>query len=35
MSDAATYELQRLYRKNANENFLSFDDYVKLLQDWE
>ena len=35
LSSAAEWELQQLYAKYANENFLSFEDYVKLLQDWE
>ena len=35
LSSAAEWELQQLYTKYANENFLGFEDYVKLLQDWE
>ena len=35
LSSAAEWELQQLYAKYANENFLSFADYVKLLQNWE
>ena len=35
MSSAAEWELQQLYTKYANENFLSFEDYIKLLQDWK
>lgn len=35
MSSVAEWELQQLYAKYANENFLGFEDYVKLLQDWE
>ena len=35
MSGAAEWELQQLYAKYANGNFLGFEDYVKLLQDWE
>ena len=35
LSDAAQYELQKLYLKYANPSFMSFEDYVKQLQDWE
>ena len=35
LSSAAEWELQQLYTKYANENFLSFEDYIKLLQDWK
>lgn len=35
LSSFAEWELQQLYGKYANENFLSFEDYVKLLQEWE
>ena len=34
-SEAALYELQKLYQKYANPNFMSFEDYIKQLQDWE
>ena len=35
LSSASEWELKQLYGKYANDNFLSFEDYVKLLQDWK
>jgi hypothetical protein len=35
LSDAARYELSSLYDKYANENFLSFEDYIELLENWD
>ncbi len=35
LSEAAQYELQKLYQKYANPSFMSFEDYIKQLQDWE
>jgi len=35
MSDSAIYELEHLYQRFANQNFLSSADYIKLLQSWE
>ena len=35
LSDFATYELQRLYRKYANPSYLNYADYVKQLEEWE
>lgn len=34
LNDTARYELMNLYRKYANQNFMSFESYVKLLQNW-
>ena len=33
--DAARYELSSLYDKYANQNFLSFEDYLELLENWD
>ena len=35
LSDAARYELSSLYDKYANANFLSYEDYIELLENWE
>ena len=35
LNETARYELARLYQKYANPNFLSFDGYIELLQNWE
>ena len=35
LSDFSRKELQRLYQKYANANFMSFDDYVNQLQEWK
>ena len=35
VSDTARYELRKLYQKYANPDFMSFDEYIKLLQDYE
>ena len=35
LSEAAQYELQKLYQKYANPSFMSFEDYIKQLQDWD
>lgn len=35
LNDTARYELMKLYQRYANQNFVSFDDYVELLQNWE
>lgn len=35
LSDAARYELSSLYDKYANANFLSYEDYIELLENWD
>ena len=35
MSDAADYELHQLYKRFASEQYTSYDEYVKMLQDYE
>ncbi len=35
LGNAARYELTQLYQKYANPSFMSFDEYVKQLQDWK
>ncbi len=35
LSDAARYELSSLYDKYSNPNFLSFEDYLELLENWD
>ena len=35
MSEVARYELRQLYGRYASEQYTSFDEYVKMLQDYE
>ena len=35
MSQAAQYELQRLYQKYANSNYMSWQEYIRQLQNWD
>ena len=35
LRDFSKQELERLYKKYANPNFMSFEDYVKDLQEWK
>ena len=35
LNDTARYELMKLYQKYADQNFMSFNEYINLLQSWE
>ena len=35
LRDSSRYELEKLWRKHANPNFLGYDEYVKKLKEWK
>ncbi len=35
LSDMARYELELTYMKYANEKYMSFEDYIKGMQDYQ